>query len=525
MAECASAPIVEPQPAVLSRLRPRDVALLAGVLLAIVFAYREALAGMVRLWNVSPMYSYGFTVPFISGYLLWTRRQALVGLTPRPSWAAGLPLAALALGMTVIADEGSIQVLAQLAFLVALIAGVCLVLGFAYVRASWAALTYLLLMIPIWDGLTEPLHAPFQLGSAAIGVWLMHAVGVPAYRDGTVIGLPGLTIEVARACSGINYLVAVLALGLPLSYVYLTGLWRRALLLGSALAIAALSNGLRVALIGVLAYLDIGSPLHGPFHVLHGLFVAGIGYVVLFAGLRVLSTSAPRRPSDALVSRRPADGGGVFLRSASVRAALALAAVFSVGGLTGFSSAPTDVGLTTTLETFPERLGPWVVDGRSDIDRVAAGMWPGADNELARRYRRADGATVDLYVAYFASQRQSKEMVSFRSADLHSRATRMRIAGGTEQALGVNVVSAGADGRETWFWYQVGSAQESNPYIVKTRTLWNAVWSGRSNGAVVMLRAGRTSGPSARPALEELAPLIEAALADRWPDAPRTAGT
>ena len=43
----------------------------------------------------------------------------------------------------------------------------------------------------------------------------------------------------ARACSGVNYLVAVLALGLPLAYLYLRSSWRRAVLIASALLIAA----------------------------------------------------------------------------------------------------------------------------------------------------------------------------------------------------------------------------------------------------------------------------------------------
>ena len=504
-----------------SRITPRDAALVGAVSIALVFAYRSALAGMVHLWNVSPMYSYGYTVPVISAYLLWTRKDVLARLSPSPSWLIGAPIALVALAMTIVADEGGIQVLAQLAFLVALVAAVCLIFGVAYVRVAWAALAYLLLMVPIWDGFTEPLHQPFQLRSAAIGVWLMHAVGVPAFREGTVIGLPGLTIEVARACSGVNYLVAVLALGLPLSYVYLRAPWRRVLLLGSALVIAALSNGLRVALIGVLAYLEIGSPLHGPFHMLHGLFVAGIGYVVLFAGLRLLS--APHDVETA-PAERPTSGPGVpFFGRASVRAAMALAAVFTVGGASGFSSAPEEVALDAALDHFPERLGAWVADKHSTVDRSAADIWPGADAELARRYRRADGLTIDVYVAYFASQRQSKEIVSFRTASLHRRATRRHVAAESGRSLDVNAI-AGADAAETWFWYRIGDASESNPYLVKTRTLWSAVWSGRSNGAAVMLRAGG-DGASATGALENLAPLVEAALADRLPQTGRTAGT
>ena len=85
------------------------------------------------------------------------------------------------------------------------------------------------------------------------------------------------------------------------------------LLLVMAVVVAALSNGLRVTLICALAYYEVGSPLHGPFHVLHGLFVAGVGYAVLFAGLRVLVPKHERQPraiasSAAVASPSPARG-------------------------------------------------------------------------------------------------------------------------------------------------------------------------------------------------------------------------
>ena len=197
--------------------------------------------------------------------------------------------------MTIAGRLGGIQVLEQVAFLVSLTAAVLILFGVEYLRVAWASLAYLLLMVPFWDGLTEGLHEPFQQRSAAIGVWLLHVIGVPAFREGTFITLPNLQIEVARVCSGVNYLVAVVAFGLPLGYVFLRDNWRRLALLVVAVVVAALSNGLRVALICTLVYYDVGSPLHGPFHVLQGLFVAGVGYVVLFAGLRVLAPGATGR--------------------------------------------------------------------------------------------------------------------------------------------------------------------------------------------------------------------------------------
>ena len=117
---------------------------------------------------------------------------------------------------------------------------------------------------------------------------MLQSLGIPVFRQGTVVSLPNVTFEVARACSGVNYLIAVLALGLPLAYLYVDGVVRRVTLITVAILIAALSNGLRVGLIGILSYLEVGSPLHGPFHILQGLFVAGIGYAALFLGLRFI---------------------------------------------------------------------------------------------------------------------------------------------------------------------------------------------------------------------------------------------
>jgi EpsI family protein len=490
---------------------------LAAVTLALLFAYRVALASMVRLWNNSPMYSYGFTVPLVSAYLLWTRREALRALTPRPSWALGSIVLLTGVLMTVAGRVGGIQVLEQVAFLVSLTAAVLLLFGVSYLRAGWASLAYLLLMVPLWDGFTEGLHEPFQQRSAAIGLWLLHLIGVPAFREGTFITLPNLQIEVARVCSGVNYLVAVVALGLPLGYVFLRDNWRRAVLLIVAVAVAALSNGLRVALICTLAYYEAGSPLHGPFHVLHGLFVAGIGYVVLFAGLRVLASkndptnaaSAVERPTAAGYS----DGGR---RLVPVLAPVVLILVFVLTGADVLARPSRPVPLHGAFDTFPVQLGDWIADPVSRGRVATPSQWPGADAQISRRYRRADGAVVDFYLGYFASQEQGREMVTHRSAEMHSRAALRPIMG----AGGFDANYAGPDqlGVSRMFWYDVDARPETNRYVVKARTLWNAVRDARSNGAVVVLSTLTPGDGPPDLALGDLAGPVQEALAARLPD-------
>ena len=67
-------------------------------------------------------------------------------------------------------------------------------------------------------------------------------------------------------------------------------------------------------MIGALVYYDIGAPLHGPAHVLHGLFVSGIGHVALFVGLWLLGAREQRRRGDA-AGRRPRAAAGATPRA------------------------------------------------------------------------------------------------------------------------------------------------------------------------------------------------------------------
>ncbi len=353
----------------------------------------------------------------------------------RPAaWAAVVLIAGV--GLLAAGRAGGIQVFEQVAFLVSLCGLVLLVFGVSYVRVAWASLAYLLLMVPLWDAFTEPLHWPFQQRSAAIGVAVMQAIGIPAYREGTFITLPGLTLEVARACSGVNYLIAVLALGLPLAYLYVRGFWRAALLLVGAVTIAALSNGLRVALIGVLAHYEVGSPLHGPFHVLHGLFVSGIGYVVLFGGVRLLeSRDRTTESAPPPVMRR---------RFAFPRVEAAACVLLFAGLGSGvLAHAPERVPLAEGFETFPISLGGW----EAERQPAAAAwppreMWSGADREIRRRYS-SRGTSVDVYVALLRAAAagqgdrrfEDRGAPSQREGDLGARARWSVVFGQPRQGL------------------------------------------------------------------------------------------
>jgi EpsI family protein len=494
----------------LPRVHPALLAALLAVAGGLAFAEWTAVRGMMRLWANSPMYSYGYLVPVIAGVLVWSRRDRLAALPVRPAPIAGGLLLALWAVLMIGGVRSGLQLAQQVALLPGIVGAVLVLCGLAHVRVAWAGLAYLILMIPIWDGLTEPLHLRFQTLSAGIGVWLVRLVGVPAFREGVFIDLPNLKIEVARACSGINYLVAVLALGLPLAYLYLRSPWRRILLLVSAVVVAALSNGLRVALICVLAYYEVGSPLHGPFHVLHGLFVAGIGHVVLFIGLWLLSERSARDGGRAAPG--PAIGSAASPLRRSLALAGGLALVFWATGAYVHTYRPERVTLSSALSNLPRELGAWTSDPFAVPSRIE--WWTGADDHVARIYRTADGRQADVHVLYFEAQEQNRELVSFRVTPLHRRAASTTLAHAGGDTMRVNLAAPAADdARYALFWYDVGGRVEARPTAVKLRTMWNALLHGETSGAAVFITMPGTPGGASEPdGLRDLASQVQTAL-------------
>ena len=116
------------------------------------------------------------------------------------------------------------------------------------------------------------------------------------WRTGSYIILPTVTLEVARECSGAGLLIAVLAIGLPLASLALRTWWSRITLVASSVMIAIVANWVRLTVMGVYAESG-GKGLHGPYHILQGLFVDWVAFGFLFVGtwlLNRLERTVPR---------------------------------------------------------------------------------------------------------------------------------------------------------------------------------------------------------------------------------------
>lgn len=459
--------------------------------------YLPVIGSLIRMWWGSDDYSHGFLVPFISLYMVWTKRSRLKQRPIAPNFWIGAPLVTLA-GLALLGGRmGGIVVLEEIS-LVLMIAGlVSLLMGKERLRIALLPILYLLFMIKIFGEGGDRFHWPFQLLAANIGVWLLQSLGFPAFREAQYIQLPHVTLEVAAACSGVRFLLSIIALGVPLAHFTQRTKFRKIGLTLFAVTIAILANGLRVALIGIWAYYG-GSVVHGPFHIFDGIFVAWIGFAALFIGAWFLSkgpkeVASSARSEDGLSGAAvdqsfPGWGRGTSRRwNGAWRVAFALL-LATAGVVYSYQNDP--IPIEKGFGKIPMVSGDW--RGRALDPRETHFRIEGPYAEMARVYTNSAGDAVDLYVGYFDKQEHGRDLVNYRTfRKFHRGEEEMEIPSGFGGSFRVNraVLQEGGERREVFFWYDLNGRVVANRYRAKIWSLWDALKRGRTDGAIVVISA------------------------------------
>lgn len=255
----------------LKELTPRDL-LFFFYTLGIVVLYRDPLIKLLSLSRNSELYSHLVIIPFISGYFFWTRRKAIFSGT-NYSFRSGLPVILIGLLLYVLGanrgsglNENDLMALSVFAGVMCWVGGFLLFYGIQAFRKGQFPLIFLVFFTPVPTALVERFIYALQLASTEATAMLFRLVGVPVLRKGFVFHLPGLSIEVAKQCSGIRSSIALVITSLIAGQLFLRTRWRRLLLTLSVFPVTVLKNGLRIVTLTLLGtYVDpriLGSELH-----------------------------------------------------------------------------------------------------------------------------------------------------------------------------------------------------------------------------------------------------------------------
>lgn len=267
------------------------LALLAG---AVAWLYWGVVPGLVRQWASDDDYSHGFFVVPLAAFFAWERRDALRRAARRPH-VAGAALLAAALLCFVAGQFGSELFLTRVSLIGVLAGLVLFVAGPQHLRILAFPLAFLLLMVPLPALIFNKIAFPLQLIASHVGEYTISSLDIPILREGNVLILANATLEVAEACSGIRSLVSLFTLGIVFGYFVDRRHWVRAVIALSAVPVAILANGLRVASAGVAAHNFGASGVEGLFHDFSGWVVFIIAFLMMLGFQRLLQRLVPPR--------------------------------------------------------------------------------------------------------------------------------------------------------------------------------------------------------------------------------------
>jgi exosortase len=171
------------------------------------------------------------------------------------------------------------------------IGSVVVCFGVGAVRYVLFPLCLLFLMIPIPEQGVAWMTDVLQQQSASVSSLLFRLIGVPVLRDGVVLSIPGLTIEVAQECSSIRSSTMLVLVTLIVGHLFLRSGWRQAVLVFAAVPLSILKNGIRIVTIAELGTRVNPSFLHGNLHRYGGVVFLSLAVLVVLFLLWILRKS------------------------------------------------------------------------------------------------------------------------------------------------------------------------------------------------------------------------------------------
>jgi len=244
--------------------------------------YWGTLVHLVHQWVSDQNFSHGFFVPLFSAFVIWQDRQRLARIQSRPAWS-GLVVLAAGLSVLSVGRMGAEPFLERFSLLLLLAGVVILFFGWKLFRAVLFPWALLLLMIPIPVIILNQITFPLQLLASRVAAAILPLLGVPIFREGNIINLPRMPLEVAEACSGIRSLMSLVTLAIIYGYLLEKRLWVRWLLALASVPIAVAANSVRIIGTGLLVQYWDPNKAEGFFHASWGLIIFVVSLIMLYA--------------------------------------------------------------------------------------------------------------------------------------------------------------------------------------------------------------------------------------------------
>ncbi len=464
---------------------------LALAILGMLMLLRQDVFDMASIWWNISTYNHMLFIPFIVGWLIWQRKDELVAHQPRVWWPGLLVILLGGIGWA-FGEASGISVMRHAALIGLAQAMALTLLGPVIARATMFPLFYLIFLIPIGEELVPQL----QTVTAALCMFFLKLLSIPATIDGVFIRTSVGLFQVAEACSGVKFLVAMVAYAALAANVCFKTWQRRAWFLLMACIVPILANGFRafstIWISELTGSLDFAA---GFDHIIYGwVFFGVVMGLVMAIGWRWFD----RRIEDTWCADVKPDGQS----SSNVWMAAAAAVLVLSGALFGQQTLA-----SSGRRPMPRQIAMPTVSGWKRVDIVQKSKWvprfDGADHMLLGQYVDSKGNRVDLVIALFAWQEEKREIVGYAQGLFDPQTdwswvneTAAPVGGRSDRIMAPGVV------REVTSFYWIAGTLTGSRATVKMETLKSRL-TGQDQAAVAILVSAEEIGDkSSRPAID-----------------------
>jgi len=451
-------------------------------------------------------YTYCWLIPPVVFFLIWLKREELVSLPSKPSWAGLAPIGWGIVFFWLGELSGEYFIMYVSSWLI--LAGLCLLhLGRQKFKIISFTLFFILTMFPVPHFINTRIMFQLRLISSKLGVVIIQLFGLPVARNGNIIDLGFTKLQVVDACSGLHSLISLFVLCLLIVYFFKDHIWKRSALLLSSIPLAIVTNSLRIAVTAILYKYYGPGVAEGFFHKFSGLLIFVICIPVLLMEMKILeklppvqsaSTSQPTGPQTITSDNNPdrqnktVPKHGLLFQPMFVVSVILLGATLAISHTIDFREK---IPLKKNLDQFPLEVGEWSADRHLPMAQYFIDALDLSEYVIIN-YHNRDDKKVNFYVAYYESQRKGES--------IHSPATclpgsgwsfdqsgTVKITGvsGNNETMDVNraVMQLGRNRQLTYYWFPQRGRILTNAYQLKIYTFWDALTRQRTDGALVRL--------------------------------------
>lgn len=200
-------------------------------------------------------YAHGPIILAVILWLIWDKRQILLDAPVRTAPLPGIALLVIGLLFYVVGNIMDIRILEIGALLPILAGSLVAMRGWNALRSYWFMLLFIIYLAPLPGVFVDAITGPLKQHISSIAEYILYTAGYPIARSGVVLTIGQYQLLVADACSGINSMFSLSAVGLL--YLYLTqrkGWIHNGIIILSLLPIAFCANIIRVMFLVLVTY-------------------------------------------------------------------------------------------------------------------------------------------------------------------------------------------------------------------------------------------------------------------------------